>query len=201
MVKALSKATIKRVKTAVFIKKPSSKKKESKSKDKKKNDEKAATDEHNSEDASINGAMVNKDEFDKKHNKTTKKNQKDGWESREQQMLAELKEAELQRKTTEVKLQQIQLERKIQNARVHGGVPTTGYEHLSGSGYDGERNMFKQSVDGNIDELTRKSDLECQDIEAFLHQLKPKHEVVWDKNSGFNSPTSSNDAVCDVSTS
>ena len=40
--------------------------------------------EHNSEEASINGTMVNKDEFDKKHNKTTEKNQKDGWEAREQ---------------------------------------------------------------------------------------------------------------------
>ena len=200
-VNSLSKSTIKRLKTTVFIKKPGSKKKESKSKDKKTNDDKAAADEHNSGDASVNSTTVNKDEFEKKHNKTTERNHKDKWESREKKMLEKLKEAKLQKKTTEVQLQQIQLERKIQSARVHGGAPATGYEHFSGSGYNGERNMFKQSVVGNIDELTRKGDLECQDIEAFLHQLKPKHELVWDKNSGFNSPTTSNDAVCDVSTS
>ena len=42
-------------------------------------------------------------------------------------MVAKLKEAELQRKTTEVQLQQIQLEMKIQSARARGG-----YDHLMG---------------------------------------------------------------------
>ena len=70
-----------------------------------------------------------------------------------------------------------------------------------GQDCDGERSIFKQSVVGNIDELTRKSDWECQNIEDFLFQLRPKHEMVWDKNSGFNFPTSSNDAVVDGSTS
>ena len=112
--------------------------------------------------------MVNKDEFDKKHNETTEKNQKEGWEAREQQMVAKTKEAELHKRTTEVQLQQIQLEKKIQSARARGG-----YEHLNGSDYDGVSNVFKQSAVGNIDELIRKSDLECRDIEALLHQWKP----------------------------
>ena len=42
--------------------------------------------------------MVNKDEFDKKHNKTTEKNQKEKWDAREQEMVAKLKEAELEKK-------------------------------------------------------------------------------------------------------
>ena len=47
----------------------------------------------------------------------------------------------------------------------------------------------------------RKSDMESRGLEALLHQRKPQYEYVWDKYSGFNSPMSSNDAVCDVSTS
>ena len=98
-VKALSKATIKRVKKAEFLTKPRSKKKESKSKDKKKNKEQADTDGNNSDEASINGTMVNKDEFDKKHNKTTERDQKEKQDAREQEMVAKLNEAELQKKT------------------------------------------------------------------------------------------------------
>ena len=54
---------------------------ESKSKDKKKEDNKPASDGKGSGEASVKGTMVNKDEFEAKHNATTEKNHKNKWDS------------------------------------------------------------------------------------------------------------------------
>ena len=91
-----------------FSKKPGAKKKEFKCKDKKKEDDKPADDGKDPEEEAINGTMVNKADLEAKHNATTEKTHKNEWENnREQMMLAQLKEAkQLQKKTTEVKLQQ-----------------------------------------------------------------------------------------------
>ena len=83
-IKGLTKATIKRVQKLEFLAKPRSKKKESKQKDRKKNENKADTDGNHSDEASVNGTMVNKDEFEKKHNETTERDQKEKWDAREQ---------------------------------------------------------------------------------------------------------------------